>query len=135
MKYVLPKPPRFASEQANAIPPAAAEPFRNVEGSAHTTGIAAAAPALTSENSTTVASVPCGPLAAMVSAAAATTNGTTICQRRSRVRSELTPHHSVPITATAFGTAISQPIWYVSLTPVSRRIDGSQKLTAYKPSS
>lgn len=50
-----------------------------------------------------------------------------------RARSELRSHHSMLITAAAFGSTIQNPILSGPLSPVSRRIDGSQKLVAYTP--
>ena len=52
--------------------------------------------------------------------------GTTVCQRRSRRRSELRPSTSMPTTASAKGAATIQPICTVSLTPASRNMLGIQ---------
>ncbi|MOA34149.1 hypothetical protein D3C78_1555040 [compost metagenome] len=44
-------------------------------------------------------------------------NGTMICQRRSRIRSELVPITSIPSRVATLGSAVSMPMVVMSVTP------------------
>ncbi|MNE08982.1 hypothetical protein D3C80_1016460 [compost metagenome] len=101
--------------------------MRKVAGRLKNTGTAPMIAAEAMANSTTVITRFWLNKVLLAMAIAPMMNGTMMCQRRSRWRSELAPIMSMPASAARLGMAVSRPIWKVSLTPASRMKVGIQK--------
>src|SRR5438093_13383596 len=88
-------PPRLPKELMSPIEAAAADSLKNAVGSAQKLGRYASAPAATKQKLKTASTVFSPAATLSPSAVPATSIGTAVCQRRSRVRSDDQPTRSI----------------------------------------
>ena len=106
-------PPTLPIEFANAIPPAAAVPVRNVGGIVQNIGIAEYSPILDKDNNMIVSTGLELTNALAINADPPNTKQRVKCHWRSFIRSELMPIKIIPIAAQIKGMAAINPIWRV----------------------
>src|ERR1700720_2139223 len=124
-------PPMLAVQLINPTAAAAAELVKNALGSAQNDGRYAMVPNATNVKTVTNSTVLCDRKNQAPSATALVNCGIAKCQRRSRVRSELHPSTSMPISPAMNGIAPTQPIRWTSVQPVNRcSIVGNQNQNA-----
>jgi hypothetical protein len=110
------------------MPAAAALALKKLPGMAHCEGYAATIPANAIEKNANANGTPTACIASAASAPPASTRGIAVCHRRSPVRSECHPFHSITGIANAAGIAESMVVSNV-VNPSSRcSIFGSHKL-------
>ena len=110
----------LAVQLIKPIAAAAAELVRNALGNAQNDGRYAIVPNATKVKTTINNTALCGRKNQAPSAIALVNCGIAKCQRRSRVRSELHPSASMPISPAMNGIAPTQPIRWTSVQPVNR---------------
>src|ERR1700724_3595685 len=121
----------LAVQLMNPTAAAAAELVKNALGSAQNDGRYAMVPNATNVKTMTKITALCGRKNQAPSAIALVNWGIAKCQRRSRVRSELHPSASIPISPAINGIAPTQPIRWISVQPVNRwSIVGNQNQNA-----
>ncbi|MNT36167.1 hypothetical protein D3C72_1722340 [compost metagenome] len=102
-------------------------PRRKVAGRLKNTGTAPMIAACATENSNTVAITLWVKNVLPAIAIAPTIKGTMMCQRRSRMRSELVPISNIPSRAATLGNAVSRPMVVMLVTPAVLIKVGIQK--------
>ena len=126
MAYGPPNPARLPMELIIAIPPAAAGPDRNAVGNVQKTGRFAKIPKPAME-SEIIFSVGSSSAVDRPIPADASASGNARWNLRSSRRSDRRPHHTMPISPTAYGSAEMNPAWMFE-TPNALTICGRKKL-------